>query len=38
MFTPAAFSPACTARFRARAARLESRDVVTVSPLRMVVA
>ena len=36
--TPPAFSPAITARLRARAARLESRDVVTVDPFFMVVA
>ena len=35
--TPAALSPAITARLRARAARLESRDVVTVEPFFMVV-
>ena len=35
---PAELSPAITARFSARAARLESRDVVTVDPFFMVVA
>ena len=37
-FTPAAFRPAITARLRARAARLESREVVTVDPFFIVVA
>ena len=32
--TPAALSPAIIARFSIRAARLESRDVTTVVPLR----
>ena len=36
--TPAALRPAMTARLSARAARLESRDVVTVLPFFRVVA
>ena len=36
--TPAALRPAIIARFKARAARLESREMVTVEPFLRVVA